>query len=572
MTGLAANYPDPKAFWRKVNLLSGKTTRQDAYLTDANGARHYSARDKERLFTPIWERVFDGEDDPNDLDDNEAVLNYMNVNLHRTRAFDRADPARLTGNAPLNCLISSWELAGSIKGKSTCPGVSKINKTILSHLPDSALARLRAIFNAALSAGYFPHAFKEAEMRMIPKAGKDTTRAENYRPISLLEVPGKLLEKIITVRLRDHLEQENLLNPAQYGFRRGRGTVHAIAVATEMIAIHQASGSRCNLVLRDVSKAFDKVWHLGLQYQMLHLGLPGPVERFLCGFLEGRTAKVRVGGHRGPSFPLTSGVPQGSVLSPILYSIYTTNYPASHAGANILYADDVSQVVFFPGRSSRMLNERTGREILRINDFEENWKIQTNLAKFTVLPLATYNPAPLLVDGDVVDFRPRGSLLGLAISTRGYTSHVTQRVVRARAALVKLYRFRELDTRLKLHLVKSLVLPILTYPPIPTHAFSRTAISRLQKVQNSALRFVYNTRWDDFTTSASLHDAASLPALNVRLHQLATQVWSRMEAEDWDQYHDLLELHEGAPDRDHAWFPRSILRLERDPAPLPRYR
>ena len=512
------------------------------------------------------------EDYDDDFDDNDQVLDYMATAVHRTYPYENADPARLTGSSPMDCLISSCELAAAIKrGRPTCPGGSKINKTILSYLPDSTLSRLRAILNAALSAGYFPDGFKQAEMRMIPKAGKPPTRPESFRPISLLEVPGKILERVVNARLRTHLETGNQLHPAQYGFRRGRGTVHAIALATETMALHQASGFRCNLVLRDVSKAFDRVWHLGLKYKILHLGLPAPVERLLCDFLADRSARIRVGDHLGPAFPLATGVPQGSVLSPTLYSIYTSDCPVSDAGINVLYADDVSQVVFHPGRSSLMANARTAREIARINNFEKEWKIRTNLAKFSVIPLATRNPAPLTVEGDDVGLSVRGSLLGLSVSSRGYIGHVSQRVARAKAALTRLYRFRDLATGLKLHLIKALVLPILTYPPVPLHVLSKTAISRLQKVQNSALRFAFGTRWDDFSTSASLHEAASIPALNVRLHEMAAKVWQRMEDEGWDQYRVLKTMHEGAPPRQHAWFPRSLLRLESNP-PEPRYR
>ncbi|XP_063850376.1 uncharacterized protein LOC135094309 [Scylla paramamosain] len=387
------------------------------------------------------------EDYDDDFDDNDLVLDYISTVVQRTYPYDNADPDRLT---------------------------------------DSAL--FQAIFNAALSAGYFPDGFKQAEMRMIPKAGKPLTHPESYRPISLLEVSGKLLERIVTSRLRVHLEAGNHLHPTQYGFRSGRGTVHAIALATETMGIHQAGGFRCNLVLRDVSKAFDRVWHLGLKYKILHLGLPAPVERLLCDFLDDRSARVRVGSHLGPAVSLATGVPQGSVISPMLYSIYTSDCPVSDAGINVLYADDVSQVVFHPGRSSRMLNARTGREIARINAFEREWRIRTNMAKFTVITLATKTPTPLLVDGDDVGFRPRGSTLGLVRLIHG-----------------------------------ALILPILTYPPVPLHALSKIAISRLQKVQNSALRFALDTRWDDFTTTASLHEAASLPALNVRLHEMAAK-------------------------------------------------
>ena len=213
------------------------------------------------------------------------------------------------------------------------------------------MRRLLEIFNAALSAGYFPSPFNGAVMRMIPKAGKVPTRPENYRPISLLEVPGKTLERVVARQLRHHLEETNGLHPEQYGFRRGRGTAHAIAVATETLGLHLAFNDRCNLTLRDVSKAFDKVWHQGLQFKLLHLGLPGPVEHLLCNFLEGRSAKIQIRSQVSAPFPLATGVPQGSVLSPTLYAIYTKDCPDSMAGVNVIYADDISQVTFHPGRS-----------------------------------------------------------------------------------------------------------------------------------------------------------------------------------------------------------------------------
>ncbi|KAG0711334.1 RNA-directed DNA polymerase from mobile element jockey [Chionoecetes opilio] len=300
-------------------------------------------------------------------------------------------------------------------------------------------------------------------------------------------------------------------------------------------------------------------------------GVSGINKRLLCDFLEDRTARIKVGTQVGPPFPLETGVPQGSVLSPTLYVLYTSDCPSSVAGMNVLYADDVSQVVFHPGRYSAMLNARTEREVARISAFEEEWRIKTNLAKFSVIPMATQNPPPLMVDGRVVDFQASGTVLGLQVSSRGYVSHVASRVRRAKSALFTLYRFRDLDAGLKLHLVKALVLPVLTYPPIQLHALSRTAISKLQRVQNAALRFVVNHRWDDFVTMESLHESVDLPAINVRLHHMASQVWLRMQEEDWEQFLVLQELSDAAPDRSHGWFPRSQRALRDDPDPAPRY-
>ena len=136
------------------------------------------------------------------------------------------------------------------------------------------------------------------------------------------------------------------------------------------MALHQANGFCCNLVLWDVRKTFDWVRHLNLKYKILHLGLPALLESLLCDFLDDRSAKVRVGGHLGPAFLIATGVQQGNVLVPTLYSIYTSDCPVSDAGINVLYANDVSQVVYHPGHSSSMMSARTGREIARINTFK----------------------------------------------------------------------------------------------------------------------------------------------------------------------------------------------------------
>ena len=109
------------------------------------------------------------------------------------------------------------------------------------------------------------------------------------------------------------------------------------------------------------------------------------------------------------------------------------------------------------------------------------------------------------------------------------------------------------------------MIPVLTYPPVPTHAMSRTAISRLQKVQNAALRFVFDTRWQDFIRNEELHEWASLQPINIRLHELAAKVWKKMEDGGWEHFLALQNLHADAPDRQHRGFPRSLLKLEREP-------
>lgn len=151
-------------------------------------------------------------------------------------------------------------------GKRKAPGQSKTNKETIINLPVTTINNIKhIIFNACLSTGHFPIKFKNAIIKIIPKPKKDNTQPLNYRPISLLENVGKVLEKVTDQRLRHHLEINNLHNKAQHCGRPHRGTNTAIAAASEEIAHSQQVKGLCNVVLRDVSKAFDKVWHKGLK-------------------------------------------------------------------------------------------------------------------------------------------------------------------------------------------------------------------------------------------------------------------------------------------------------------------
>lgn len=252
----------------------------------------------------------------------------MRLNQHLNTLFDLSDLNRLNGENEIDHLISLSEIKNTIKNfKNSTPGESNINKTILKNVPDNALKILQVIFNHSLSIGYFPDKFKTAIIKLIPKPNAAHNNPINCRPISLLEVTGKILEKIINHRLKLHLETHNYISDTQHGFRWKRGIDTALATIYETIAHHCARRDQCYIVLRDVAKAFDKVWHLGLQYKISEINLPLTFTKFLNNFIKNRSAKIKIGSYIGPTFPLEAGVPQGSSLSPTLFTIYTRDIP-----------------------------------------------------------------------------------------------------------------------------------------------------------------------------------------------------------------------------------------------------
>ena len=140
---------------------------------------------------------------------------------------------------------------------------------------------LTDIFNHSLTAGYFPDIYKEATMTLIPKPGTAGTAVKDKRPISLLNIDGKLFNKILDRRLTTHLEDNNLQNDRQHGFRKNRGTQTALLTLYETISKHLGQRHKVDIVCRDVTKAFDKMWHTGLKYKLTELGLHDCYRRIL---------------------------------------------------------------------------------------------------------------------------------------------------------------------------------------------------------------------------------------------------------------------------------------------------
>lgn len=563
---MANIYKDTACFWKKIKHITNNTNTEPHYLKNKDNRKVYTNEEKEEVHREYWKDIFK-EDEVQQNEDTEIIYEYMQNNLYRSIPYNNADITRL-GTGILDETITEDEVKNIIKNlKNTSPGESGINKTLLTQLPEISINRLTHIYNSSLSAGYFPDKWKHAIIRLIPKAGKTSYHPQNYRPISLLEVPGKILERVINNRLKSYLEFNNKYNDNQFGFRTGRGTTHALAIITEKIAQNKADKGQCQVIMRDVTKAFDKVWHLGLKYKIQHLQFPTSLEKFLSDFLSDRTASIKVENHTGRPFDLNCGVPQGSVLSPTLYTIYTNDIENSNLYLNILYADDITQIIGYPGKSKNMINRQAERAISSINSFEDKWKIETNLNKFTPIHIGAKRPTPLQINNNEIEFKNTGKCLGLTLTTSGYFKHIDERCNSANTALAKLYKLRNLPENIKTHLVKALILPILDFPPIPIHTLSKNQIRRLQKIQNKALRFAINQRYPYTMTTQQIHTHTNTIPLNIRLHNRAKDIWYRIENLDIPIYSELLEHHNNIQ-RFHRDFQSSLQARNNIPMPI----
>lgn len=563
---------NPNIFWSRIKRLLGFNKESAPYIMD-NGTKLFTPEEQEPVFRAFWSNTFRITPEENQhFDQNhEALVNQaIEDRIQDLLPYDTVDLDRLDPADPLLAPIELDDIKRIVRGfKNKAPGQSQVNRVIFKNLPLCMAEFYLITLNETLSMGYFPIYYKQALLCFVGKPNKDITSVENYRPISLLEVPGKIFEKILTERLNQFLEDNNLLNNNQFGFARGRGTQAAIAKLYEFIAISQREGRGCNVVSRDVQKAFDKVWHNGLKFKFLEVNLPDILLRTHCNFLDDRVASIKIGQHIGPAIQLQSGVPQGSVLSPTLYCFYIRDVPPPSPGClQILFADDQTQVITHLTKNKRYLQRKTCREIEAVNAYEKLWKIKTNVNKFQLLSVSTLRPMEIIVNNILIPFNRQLTVLGYTINTRGLKPHVTSRLNKARGTVAKLHRFRGVSTSTSLRLYKALVRSRLEYPAVGLCGVRKTNMKNMQAIQNKMLRRSYREAPPYFNTIKDLHLRSKLEPLNVRLHRLANKTWEKLRLLDPElvNYSQELDTREG---RDHNWWPRlSSIITQNQPRPV----
>ena len=236
------------------------------------------------------------------------------------------------------------------------------------------------LVNLSLTTGCFPSHLKQAVIFPIFKGGaRDDCGC--YRPISLLNSLSKIFEKVVKQRLIAFLEDNNLLTPMQFGFRSARGTQDAIAAVTEKIVKALDDGDKCVTVFLDLAKAFDTVSHRLLLKKLYLIGIHDTSLRWFDDYLSGRSQATKLGDTSSSKSGINFGVPQGSVLGPILFLIYINELSSIPLckGEAILFADDTALV--FRERSWQGVFENCQMGLKRVKDWLDCNLLSLNVEK-----------------------------------------------------------------------------------------------------------------------------------------------------------------------------------------------
>ncbi|EFA12510.2 putative RNA-directed DNA polymerase from transposon X-element-like Protein [Tribolium castaneum] len=236
------------------------------------------------------------------------------------------------------------EVSGVIRKlkKRKASGPDEISNRALKNLPLKVIVELTGILNAMLSFRYFPQRWKMATVIFIPKPGKDPKFPQNHRPISLLSAVGKVAKRLIRSRLLQLTQERHIVPDEQFGFRSNHSTTDQLLRVVEHASISIERKQVTGAVFLDVAKAFDAVWHDRLIYKLHQTGIPLAMVQMIRSFLDGRRFQVRINNSVSDPQDLEAGVPQGSVLSPLLYSIFTHDIPKTDRTTLAIYADDTA--------------------------------------------------------------------------------------------------------------------------------------------------------------------------------------------------------------------------------------
>ncbi|MCG7875203.1 MAG: reverse transcriptase family protein [Candidatus Thiodiazotropha endolucinida] len=464
---------DPKIFWRtSKQLLSLGRTRSNIPTLILNNEHAENDSQKARMLNQYFS--------------SQTTVNDTNKSL------PHLDPVQHNLESITISIQDVKDVLQHLNISKAC-GPDLISPRLLKEGASILASPYCTVFNRSLIQGYFPSCWKDANVTPVYKKD-DKSLPNNYRPISLLSLVGKVMERCVHKHLYNYIVEHQLLTPLQSGFVQGDSTTYQLLHTYHTFCEAVDSGKEVRAVFCDISKAFDRVWHKGLLHKLWGIGCSNEILKWFSNYLSGRRQRVVLNGETSDWAPVLAGVPQGSILGPLLFLLYINDIVRFIGCAIRLFADDTSLyiIVDCPTQSASLLNA----DLKTISDWADAWLVTFNANKTSSMVFTRkQNPLvhpPLFMNNTMINETKSHKHLGLTFSnTCNWAEHITSISEKAwtRLNLLRALKFRISRKSLE-KLYVAYIRPVLEYSDSVWDNCSIAAKKRLDAIHIEAARII----------------------------------------------------------------------------------
>ena len=462
-----------KDWWKLVkSFIARKGMPQDDIPPiEDNGSVLYTPKDKAEAFN----KYFAGQCTTEGINDELPDVNVLQGSI---------DQLTITSDQVTE-MLKNLDSAKAV-------GPDLVHNKILTAASDAISKPLTQLFNRSLSEGKFPSGWKLAHVTPIHKKG-DKHKCENYRPISLLSCIGKTLEKCVQQHILKYLIENNLLTEAQSGFIPGDSTVFQLTSIYDDFCKFLDSQITAQAIFFDISKAFDKVWHRALLHKMSAIGIRGQLLDWFADYLTNRVQSVVLKGNKSAYLPVMAGVPQGSVLGPVLFLIYINDIVADIESTVKLFADDTSMYLGLENTNIR--TEVLNSDLDKISNWAAKWKIKFNQTKTELMTISNRivpDTQPLIFNDEILEETNSHKHLGVHIQNNcKWEVHIKSILSKCRILVACLRSFKYRLSRKSLEtMYKSFILPHFDFSDVIWDNCTEKLTQALENLHLDALRTI----------------------------------------------------------------------------------
>ena len=458
---------NPKAFWQYIN--SKRKCREGvSSLKKDDGNYTNSDKEKADVLNQLFTSVFTKE--------NPLVTPLLNPG------------EKSKGNLISNIVIEEEVVKQKLNELNPfkTPGADNIHPKVLKELSNSLAKPLTIIFNKSIENSVLPKDWKMANITAIFKKG-DKSSANNYRPVSLTSIVCKILESIIRDLIQEFFESNNLYTACQHGFRSNKSCTSQLLEVVEDFSILIDDAETFDTIYLDFKKAFDSVPHQRLLNKLEAYGVSDKILMWIENFLTDRYQSVNVGSEKSQLSKVTSGIPQGSVLGPILFTIFINDLPDHISTQCKIFADDTK--IYSPSRNNNSIQ----KDLDELQKWSEKWQLPFNTNKCKCMYYGKNNPkCKYYLNDSLIQECSEEKDLGITFDpSLKFNIHINNIINKANQVLGIIRRnFNYLMATDLIKLYKSLVRPHLEYGQSVWSPYLIKNIKSLERVQKRVTKLV----------------------------------------------------------------------------------